>query len=102
MAIGWETPPKTFEFEDWGEPVEQRTLRELGLPLKYARAKDAWHLIESGSMRISADSYPYIYARPRPLTVQGLWESQDVFRDNFATPSAMLWALLHPIEREDQ
>lgn len=83
----------TYKFTDFIE-VEQRTLKQLGLHLKYAVAEKYWPLVENGKVKVSKSSYPFTETIAGDFTVEKLYHKTPAFQAHYATPMAMLKALL--------
>lgn len=76
--------------------VPQRTLRELGLPLKFAVNPILWPQLERGTMAmdISVDSYPWSESfAGTAYTPRELYDRTPAFRYSYANPDEMLKAL---------
>jgi hypothetical protein len=89
--------PQFYKLSDWGEPVPQRTLKQLGLPARYAVERSRWPLIESGDLLVSNDSYPFTNAiAGESYAAAALWMATPAFSEHYDSPVEMLWHLLHP------
>jgi len=85
-----------FHLDDWPEPIPQRTLGELGLPMYYAVAPWQRRVFEANPPRTDEGvTFPYRRQGKFP-NAQALWELTPAFRDSYDSPTAMVYALLHP------
>lgn len=86
-------PASYFKFSDWHVPVKQCTLKELGLPAKYAVDSWVWPMIEDGQVSVSTDSYPLTRAHVGD-TAEVVYQATPAFKESFKSPTEMVSKLI--------
>ena len=100
LMLGWGVAAAAVAIFVIARAMPQRTLKALKLPAKYALPEHLWGEYNEGLMTVSPDSFPNMSIGGADYTAEQLYHGVAAFRDNFTSPTAMIFALLHPDKLE--